>query len=124
MAGDAEAPWESGVSVELAALQLKDFAAAVAAEVVVMSFSGDLIPQGFARHGNGCKPVILQQRADVAIYGGDTQTFNLGLRRTQYLFRGKWPVCPLKCFADRCFLACVTRLCGQVATPSASVLLI
>jgi hypothetical protein len=82
MAGDAEAPWEPGVSVEFAALQLKDFATAVAAEVVVMSFSGDLIPQGFAGHGYGCKPVILQQRADVAIHGGDTQTFDLGLRRT------------------------------------------
>lgn len=43
MAGDTETPWESGVSIELAALQLEDFSAAVAAEMVMMGLAGDLI---------------------------------------------------------------------------------
>lgn len=60
MAGDAEAPREPGVSTELAALELKDLATAVAAEVVMMGFTGDLVAQGFAGHGDGREPVTLQ----------------------------------------------------------------
>ena len=80
MAGDAEAARKPGMGVEITYLEFADLAAAVAAEVMVMNFSCDVLAQDFAGHGDGCKPVILQQRADVAIYSGDTQTFDLGLR--------------------------------------------
>ena len=50
MAGDAEAAREPGVGVELASHELEDFAAAIAAEVVMVSLAGDLIAQGLARH--------------------------------------------------------------------------
>lgn len=59
MAGDTEAAWKLGVGTEIASLQLKDFATAVAAEVVMMGLAGDLIPQGFAGHRDGREPVTL-----------------------------------------------------------------
>lgn len=50
MTSDAEAAREPGVGVEFASLQFKDFAAAVAAEVMMMGLAGDLIAQRLARH--------------------------------------------------------------------------
>ena len=61
MAGDTEATRESGVGIELAPLQFEDFAAAIAAEVMMMGLAGDLIPKSFARHGDRREPVTLQQ---------------------------------------------------------------
>ena len=60
MAGDAEAAWKPGVRIEFASLQFVDLSAAVAAEVVMMGLAGDLIPQGFAGHGDRREPVTLQ----------------------------------------------------------------
>ena len=117
MAGDTEAARKLGVEGEIASLQLKDLATAVAAEVMVMSLAGDLVTECFAGHGDGRKPVTLQQRTDVAIYGSDTQTLDLGLRCGENFFRGKRPVSPEKSLPDRRFLTCVSRLYGQVASP-------
>jgi len=100
MAGDTEAARKPGVSAELASLEFKHFATAIAAEVMMMSLTGDLIPERFARHGDRCKPIALHQRTDIAIYGGDTQTFDLSLRRVQYLFRRKRAVSLLKCLSN------------------------
>jgi hypothetical protein len=100
MAGDTEAAWQLGVGAELASLELEYFAAAIAAEVMMMGLAGDLIPERFARHGNRCKPIALNQRTDIAIYGSDTQTFDLSLRRVQYLFRRKRTVGLLKCLSN------------------------
>lgn len=80
MAGDVESAGKPRVGVELASLEFEDLPTAVAAEVVMVSLAGDLISQGFAGHGDCCKPVILQQRADVAIYGRNAKTFYLSLR--------------------------------------------
>ena len=60
MASDAEAAREPGVRIEFASLQLIDLAAAVAAEVVMMGLTGNLIPQSFAGHGDRREPVTLQ----------------------------------------------------------------
>ncbi len=87
MAGDTEAAWKLGVVTEFAALQLEDLATTIAAEVMMMSLAGNLIAQGFAGHGDCRKPITLQQCADVAIDGGDTQTFDFSLRCGQDLFR-------------------------------------
>jgi hypothetical protein len=100
MAGDTEPTWKPGLGTELASLELKNFATTITAEVMMMSLTGDLIPERFARHGDRCKPIALHQRTDIAIYGGDTQTFDLSLRRVQYLFRRKGAVGLLKCLSN------------------------
>lgn len=71
MAGDTKTAWKFRVGAEIASLQLENLAAAVAAEVMMMRLAGDLIAQGFAGHGDCCKPVTFQQRTDVAVHGGD-----------------------------------------------------
>lgn len=100
MAGNAEAARKLGLGTEFASLKLEDFATAIAAEVVMMRLASDFIPQRFAGHGDCCKPITFQQRTNVAIYGGDTQTFDVGLRCAQYLFRRKRSIGLLKCLSD------------------------
>lgn len=100
MAGDTEAAWQLGVGAKLTSLELKHFATTIAAEVMMMGLAGDLIPERFARHGDSSKPIALHQRAYIAIYGGDTETFDFSLRRVQYLFRRKRAVCLLKCLSN------------------------
>jgi hypothetical protein len=100
MAGNTEAARKPGLSTEFAPLQFKDFATTVAAEVVMMGLTGDLIPQRFAGHGDRCEPITVQQRTDVAIHSGDTQTLDLSLRCAQYLFRRKRSIGLLKCLSD------------------------
>jgi len=100
MASNAEAARKLGLRTEFASLKLEDFATAIAAEVVMMRLAGDLIPQRFTGHGDRCEPITFQQRTNVAIYGGYTQTFDVGLRCAQYLFRRKRPIGLLKCLSD------------------------
>lgn len=113
MSGDAKAAREFGTKTEIAAFQLEDLAAAIAAEVVVMRLAGDLVAKRFTRHRNSGEPVALKQGPDVPVDGGDAQAADLSLRGGQYLLRGEWPVRPLKGFPDRSFLTCITRLSGQ-----------
>ncbi len=100
MSSDAEAAWKRGLGTEFAPLEFEDFATTVAAEVVMMSLPSDFIPQRFAGHGDRREPITFQQRTDVAIYGGDTQTLNLSLRCAQYFFRRKRSIGLLKCLSD------------------------
>ena len=113
MSGDTEAAGELRVGAKIASLELKNFATPVTSEVVMMCLASDLIAQSFAGHGDGGKPVALQQCANVAINRSNTQAFYLGLRRGENLFRRKRPVGPLKSFPDRRFLTGVSRLYGQ-----------
>lgn len=87
MASDTETARKLGVGSEFAALQLEDLATAVAAEVMMMGLAGNLIPQSLTGHGDRREPVAFEQRTDVAIYGGDAETFDLSLRCGQHLFR-------------------------------------
>ena len=50
MAGDAEATRKFRVSAEIASLELEDLATSVAAEMMVMRLTRNLISQGFAGH--------------------------------------------------------------------------
>jgi len=100
MAGNAETARKLGLGTEFASRKLENLATAIAAEVVVMRLAGDFIPHRFTGHGDRCEPITFQQRTDVAIYGGDTQTFDVGLRCAQYLFRRKRSIGLLKCLSD------------------------
>jgi hypothetical protein len=85
VASDVEAAGELGLEAEVAALHLKHLATAIAAEVVVMGFAGDLVAHSLAWHRDGGQPVTLQQRADVAVDGGDAEAFDLRLSGREYL---------------------------------------
>lgn len=113
MAGHAKAAWELGAKTEIATFQLVDLAAAVAAEVMVMRLAGNLVTKRFTGHRDGSEPVALQQGPNVPVDGGDAEAADLSLCGGQHLFRRQWPVCSLKCFSDRSFLSCITRLSGQ-----------
>lgn len=113
MTGHTKAAREFWAKAEIATLELEDFAAGVAAEVMVMRLAGDFITECFTGHGDGREPVVLEQSPDVAVDSGDAEAADLGLRGGQHLLRREWPVGTLKCFSDRSFLPCITRLSGQ-----------
>lgn len=113
MAGHAKAARELGAKTEIAAFQLVDLAAAIAAEVMVMCLAGNLVAERFTGHRDGREPVALQKRPNVPVDSGDAEAADLSLCGGQHLFRREWPVCSLKRFSDRSFLSCITRLSGQ-----------
>lgn len=113
MAGHSKAAWKLWAKTEVAAFQLVDFAAAVATEVVVMRLAGNLVAKRLTGHRDGGEPVALQKGPNVAVDGGDAEAADLSLCGGQHLLRREWPVGSLKCFSDRSFLACITRLSGQ-----------
>lgn len=108
MAGDPEAAGKLGVGVKIATFELKDLAAAVTAEVVMMGLSGNLVAQRLTRHGDRGEPVALEQSTDVSIDSSDAEAGNLRLSCGQHLLRRERPVGTLKCFTDCSFLACIS----------------
>jgi len=60
MASHAKAARQLRAKAQIATFQLKDLAAAVAAEMMVVRLAGDLIPKRFPGHGDGGEPVTLQ----------------------------------------------------------------
>ena len=117
MAGDAEATRKLRVSTEIASLEFEDLAASIAAEMMMMCLTGNLVSQGFTRHRDGCEPIPLEQRTNVAVDGSDAQPLDLSLSCGQHLFRREWTIGPEKSFPNRRFLTRVARLCRQVFAP-------
>lgn len=87
MAGDVETARELGLETQVTTLELKHLAATVAAEVMMVRFAGDLVAHGLAGHRDGSEPVTLEQRADVAVDGGDAEAFHFRLGRREDLIR-------------------------------------
>lgn len=113
MAGHAKAARKLRTEAEIAAFQLKDLAAAVTTEVVMMRLAGHFVPKRLTGHRHRGEPIALQQRSNVSVDRGYAQTADLSLCGTKHLFRREWSVCPLKRFANRSFLTCVARLSRQ-----------
>lgn len=100
MASDVEAARQLGLETHVTALQFEHLAAAVAAKVMMMGFAGHLVAQGLAGHRDRSKPRTFEQRADVAIDGGNAETFDLRLSRREHLIRREWTIGAQKGFPD------------------------
>jgi hypothetical protein len=79
VAGVLEASGKLGLGLNLAAFELVDGATAIALEVMVMGFAGDLVAGGVAGDVDWGEPLVLDEAADVAVDGGDAERVDLFL---------------------------------------------
>jgi hypothetical protein len=82
------------------ACQIKDAAALIAMEVVMMRFPGTLVDGGGAWKIDGRKPAFFEQCLDIPINGGDPEAFHFGLRRPERLLWRKRPAGMFERFTD------------------------
>jgi hypothetical protein len=87
VARDVEPSRELRLKTQVTTLELKHLAATVAAEVMMVRFAGHLVAHGLAGHRDRSEPVTLEQRADVAIDGGDAEAFDFRLGGREDLIR-------------------------------------
>ena len=96
-----------GLDLLHAVFEFIELAAIVAVEVMMVLFTGNLVPRGVTWDLNRSQPPIFDQCFDVAIDGGNSQAPMVLLRRCQSFFQGKRPISLTKCPADGVFLSCV-----------------
>jgi hypothetical protein len=110
VAGVLKAARKFGFGLHLAAFEFVDRAAAVALEVMVVGFAGDLVSGGVAGDVDGFEPVVFDQAADVPVDGGDAESVDLLLSQREGFVGREGAVCFKKGGADSVFLAGVTGL--------------
>ena len=73
MAGDAEAGGGELLNVGEAGVELEDFSAGAAMEMMMVFLTGELIVSDLAGKFDGSEPAFVEQHLNVAIDGGDTE---------------------------------------------------
>ena len=121
MAGDFKSGWGHGLETGYAAGQLVNLAALLAVEMVVVFFTGQFVPGGFARQFDRGQPAFLHQGLDVAVDGGDPDAFVSGCGEFEHLIGVEGPVGGNEGIADGSPLASVAIRSGfrrgHAATP-------
>ena len=110
MAGALKAARKPGLDLHIATLQLKEFAAFVAPEVVMMLLASYFVATWAARDRDRRQPVVRQQRVDVAVDGGEAQAFYLLLSKLQCFFVRERPIRLGEGIANSVFLSSVSSL--------------
>lgn len=102
----------------LATLQFVGRAAHHALEVMVMRLPCHLVARGRAGNLHRGQPAGLQQGCDIAVDGGNADTFDLFLRQQQHFLRRKRTVSLLECLANCVLLPGIAGLhCQSAVAP-------
>jgi hypothetical protein len=110
MARCAKPSWQHRFQLTNTPFQLKKLAAAIAAEMMVVSLACRLVACRIAGNFDGLKPFLLDQVLNVSINSGDSEASMTPLRALQCFVWRQRPICFEERFADRSFLfriACV-----------------
>jgi len=78
MAGDLEAGRGQRLKASETTGQLEHFATAFAVEMMVVGLSGKFVAGGFSGQFDRREPALLDERLDVAVYGGNADALLLG----------------------------------------------
>ena len=89
VARHTEAAWKLPLNFQTTPLYLKDFAAIIAMEMMMMLFAGNLITGRFSWKFNAHQPLIVQERTNIAIDSSDADALYKLLRITESFFRRK-----------------------------------
>ena len=86
MTRGAEATRQARFHFDIAALQLKDFAAGVAMEMVMVFLASHFVTCGIAGYFYRQQPVLFHQRTDVPVHSRETNAINILLRVGERFF--------------------------------------
>jgi len=86
-----EAAWKLPLDFQTTPFHLKDFAAIIAVEMMMMLFAGNLVTGRLPGDFHGHQPLIVNQGSNVAINRSDADSFNELLSIVKSLFRRKRP---------------------------------
>lgn len=98
---------KTGLDLLHATFEFIKLAAIVALEMVMVLLAGNLVAGRITGNLNRCQPAIFDQRFDVAINRGNSQTAMALLRGRQGFFQRERSISLSECPADRVLLSCM-----------------
>ena len=92
VAGHSKASRQLRLELDTTPFHLKDFAAGVAVEVVMVFLARYLVTRRFTRELNTYQPLVIDQVSNVAVDRRDADSFHLLLRIGEGFLWREWPV--------------------------------
>ena len=107
MAGRAKSAGKFGLQLRDTSVKVKELAALVAMEVVMMLLSRNFVTGRVSGKRYHLQPFLGHQSLNIPIYRGNSQSRMMEPGSFQSLVRRERPVIFKKRLADRCFLFCI-----------------
>jgi hypothetical protein len=107
MPGGAKSFWKFELCWRKATIQVKNFAAPIAMEVVVMLLARHFVASCIAGNLHGLQPPLVHEILNVPIDRCDSETSVMAPGAFQSFIRGQRPVHLEECLTDRRFLSCI-----------------